>query len=687
MSDSGKINLTRRKILASMGAVGAAGAGAGLGTSALFSDEEGFENNTLTAGTLDLKIDWEEHYSYPQIYDDFSDPTVENGTSLDVTRSNPNDSRYVGLPDPEDPLLWANAQDDPTGNGKSSLELYFQNTTIEAFPDRQSDENPEATFTEITSGGEPVVSTPCDTLADLPEDRDTFATGDTPARTQNGDTFDDPDALPLINLRDVKPGDFGELTLSTHLCDNPGYLWMTMPGGLTESENGLTEPEDEVDDSPNDAELAENIQTAVWYDEDCDNRIDTDPDDIVALAIVDTSGSVSTNLQQTVDAANALAEDLYDATQNNPDLEVQAGVITFEEEGDQNDVFLANPIESIDNYVDSNGNGKFGSGQILPLEQTGGNSPIPQALDVGREYLNDKAAKLVNDGTIDTPVNKQMVLVSDGNPVYNTSGNLDSVAGELVESGGSQFSFNGNTYESDYFDGKANGSDLQLPNPDNPPGGEDRAETALVARDVDGEPFLPGTQYSQPAGPKVDNPDNQPQGLSGSDPADISGDNDIIVRAAALYDSSAGSGTKQLARDTITAYATSDATAYDIPTAGTDQKSGGTVVGEMIADALTGGDTGEDVIFRGTLRELESLLDPTQQGPGQSQAGALPLDFDRTTDSQDCYPAGVTHCFGFAWWVPTDVGNEIQSDSVSFDLGFYTEQCRNNEEPTGPTGT
>jgi hypothetical protein len=41
----------------------------------------------------------------------------------------------------------------------------------------------------------------------------------------------------------------------------------------------------------------------------------------------------------------------------------------------------------------------------------------------------------------------------------------------------------------------------------------------------------------------------------------------------------------------------------------------------------------------------------------------------------------VTHCFGLAWWVPEDVGNEIQSDSASFDLGFYAEQCRNNDNP------
>jgi len=52
----GNIELTRRKILGAAGAVGVAGAGAGLGTSALFSDEESFENNSITAGTLDMSV-------------------------------------------------------------------------------------------------------------------------------------------------------------------------------------------------------------------------------------------------------------------------------------------------------------------------------------------------------------------------------------------------------------------------------------------------------------------------------------------------------------------------------------------------------------------------------------------------------------------------------------------------------
>ncbi|WP_336000347.1 SipW-dependent-type signal peptide-containing protein [Halorientalis halophila] len=50
------IGLSRRRLLAGLGTVGVASAGAGLGTSALFSDEESFEDNTITAGTLDMEV-------------------------------------------------------------------------------------------------------------------------------------------------------------------------------------------------------------------------------------------------------------------------------------------------------------------------------------------------------------------------------------------------------------------------------------------------------------------------------------------------------------------------------------------------------------------------------------------------------------------------------------------------------
>ena len=49
-------SLSRRKMVAGLGVVGLASAGAGVGTSAFFSDQESFENNTLTAGTLDMSV-------------------------------------------------------------------------------------------------------------------------------------------------------------------------------------------------------------------------------------------------------------------------------------------------------------------------------------------------------------------------------------------------------------------------------------------------------------------------------------------------------------------------------------------------------------------------------------------------------------------------------------------------------
>ena len=58
-----EFELSRRKALAALGTVGIASAGAGLGTSAFFSDQETFENTLLTAGTLDANVSWEEHYS------------------------------------------------------------------------------------------------------------------------------------------------------------------------------------------------------------------------------------------------------------------------------------------------------------------------------------------------------------------------------------------------------------------------------------------------------------------------------------------------------------------------------------------------------------------------------------------------------------------------------------------------
>jgi len=73
------IGLSRRKMLVGLGAVGVASAGAGLGTTAYFNDTESFENNTLTAGSLDLFV----HVDYSEDQGSYAQYSTEPGTYVD----------------------------------------------------------------------------------------------------------------------------------------------------------------------------------------------------------------------------------------------------------------------------------------------------------------------------------------------------------------------------------------------------------------------------------------------------------------------------------------------------------------------------------------------------------------------------------------------------------------------------
>jgi hypothetical protein len=87
---------------------------------------------------------------------------------------------------------------------------------------------------------------------------------------------------------------------------------------------------------------------------------------------------------------------------------------------------------------------------------------------------------------------------------------------------------------------------------------------------------------------------------------------------------------------------------------------------------------GESLIAEGTLREVLAAL---------SDGNGIPLDADPTTEERDCSPHSTTYYFGFAWWLPVDHANEIQTDSAEFDLGFYTEQCREGDGSGMPPET
>ncbi|ELY60347.1 hypothetical protein C491_03595 [Natronococcus amylolyticus DSM 10524] len=69
MSEKRNFELSRRKALTGLGIVGVASAGAGLGTTAYFSDQEEIDGNTITAGEFGLTVD---PYNYLVNQDDES---------------------------------------------------------------------------------------------------------------------------------------------------------------------------------------------------------------------------------------------------------------------------------------------------------------------------------------------------------------------------------------------------------------------------------------------------------------------------------------------------------------------------------------------------------------------------------------------------------------------------------------
>jgi predicted ribosomally synthesized peptide with SipW-like signal peptide len=221
MANNDGFELSRRKILAGLGSIGVASAGVGLGTSAYFSDEESFTNNQLVAGALDMKVSWEEHYS------DWSQDEAEAAPDVRMVEGTEElEPGEVGLPTYDDPLIAV-----PEGQ----LEPLMNATLQEQFPDDETREQ---------IGELPPEVDPCEALADVPGDL----------------------TKPVIDLEDVKPGDFGEVTFDFTICDNPGYVWLT--GGLVDAaENGLTEPERKDDDEKEGVvELLDEIEVTVWYD-------------------------------------------------------------------------------------------------------------------------------------------------------------------------------------------------------------------------------------------------------------------------------------------------------------------------------------------------------------------------------------------------------------------------------------
>jgi predicted ribosomally synthesized peptide with SipW-like signal peptide len=587
MNDDRKFSVSRRKVLAGLGTIGIASAGAGLGTTAYFSDQETFENNQLTAGTLDMLVDWEEHYydgSAGRDLVEYVDPTDEGAYVLPAVE-NP-DARAIAL------------RFVGEGTDQENKDDFWDATSIEALPDADDDGVQDSldNVDVCALGPEDDLRLADVGNADAEERSEGLYQSN---RTSNEHTAP---GDPLINLGDVKPGDFGEVTFSFHLCDNPGYVWVN--GMLNEeltSEGVITEPErndpQEVDGV---VELLDELQVRMWYDPDCDNQAERTGDVDVMLAI-DTSGSIQGQEQD--DLENGIAQFVAALP---TDGSAEVGAVSFG----------GGSVTGLSGLVAP---GSFS----LPSLSYGGNTPLPAAIDIADQVLDAQ-------GRPDAlPV---IVVISDGGPNYEDDTSLTysaSVGGSSYTAPrGAGFSDDDATAG---YDGGSTDSSVNAAEQD---------ETAAVAAAVKSGSDAPRIAVLNIG----DNPN-----------ADLGDGTDLSVY---LQTQIASSG---FYRQTPVS---------NFPD-----------VADDIANEVT---VEEEVFYNGNLRDALMKLS-ANDGRG------IPLDGDRTTnfdevsdpendpDREPFTGAGVTHCLGFQWWLPVNHANQIQGDTVAFDVGFYAEQGRHND--------
>ncbi|MFW5920123.1 MAG: hypothetical protein ACOCSF_08065, partial [Halanaeroarchaeum sp.] len=110
--------------------------------------------------------------------------------------------------------------------------------------------------------------------------------------------------------------------------------------------------------------------------------------------------------------------------------------------------------------------------------------------------------------------------------------------------------------------------------------------------------------------------------------------------------------------------------------------------GPILIVSVKGGPGGEQVYVFDEPVVLDGATVTTPGDHGLSNVDVCcPAGDDTGDNGARCFQNSTTAYVGFEWWVPTDVGNEIQTDSVEFDLGFYAEQCRHNDGSGPDEGT
>ena len=552
--------LSRRKVLAGLGAVGIASAGAGLGTTAFFSDSETFGDNTLTAGELDLLVDWQQTYDFG-----------EGQTFI-------------------------SAHPDHDGDGEQSIaadndagQLRYSD-----FPDEEDEDSNGANL--------PVLD--CANIPPLEE----ADFGTDPVTGQEMET--------LVQLSDVKPGDSGEITFSLHLCDNPGYIWM-QADNVSESGGVHTEPEMLVD-AENLPDLADAIEATLWYDEDCDNVYDgADPVDIML----------------TLDFSGSMLYDQYGGIVSTDDIQING---TTYSETTKIDLVELGTRQFIDYLQSQNADVKVG---VAYFDGEGSDDTEPRTgvlqamttdlsvVDTALAGLRQKLANVVSGGPGSTPFD------GDGDPdPFSNAGSIatGTYIGEGVDDAQAELDANGRS-------------------------GADKRNIVLS----DGESFngTGSTTFSSPTGAADDARAASPSPATDVYTINVDGSASVLQSMAGPAGGSGGDP----------AFFNDVDDPLNIPT----------VFGNLAAQTVA-----EKVIMQDSLGNVLAAL---------SDGNGVPLDGNRATiydelsdpaddPDRDAFRGdGVMHCIALSWEVPFEAGNELQGDTLGFDLGFYTEQERHND--------
>ncbi|MEF8855736.1 MAG: vWA domain-containing protein, partial [Haloarculaceae archaeon] len=507
------------------------------------------------------------------------------GLQNEVFMADPGTEGYVPFPSEMAPMLYIHEGD---------IDQFMDNTSLEAYPDTDDDGIQDELSIENFDA--------CADFAQLGENLDPTNGRGAGKRTLSDETVfnlqdvleegAEADVKPLVWLDDLKPGDFGELTLSMHLCDNPGYIWLQ--GELLEAaENGHTEPEAKDDDESGapdevsgdvataEVELLDEIQTMLWYDEDGDNVYEPGAaggGEADIVIVMDTSGSMGGSK---IASAKTGAKTLVDAVGS----DVRVGLVEFNDQ---------------ENLVQELSTDKAAVKGAIDGLTTGGSTNIEGGINGARDILTGTDVSAEVDPTVlgDTNTPDITVLLSDGSP------NVD-----------------------DDSDGSVDPRD---------------EATALKGAGVD------------------------------------------LYTIA--YGVSAGSSLAQLMED----MASEPKEQYAYLAANIDEAEAiFGQIGQIVA--------GEECFFQGSLRDFLSLAETDHGIPldgirasafdevtGDDTTGDGMVDSNYglgagTDPNRDAFANSTTNAVGLAWWLPVDHANEIQTDTVTFDLGFYTEQARHND--------